>query len=164
MILARLILAALVIALAACATAPDPAADPHYFVTRHLQKAEGNDPGLTEQGRSCAVRLAERLDDQGIRTIYVSTTRRARETAAALATRLGLAPATYDPANTPALVARLRSERGGVLVVGHSNTVPDIVAQLGGERPAPIADDRYGDLWRISGSPQGTTHSRLAGC
>jgi hypothetical protein len=35
-------------------------------------------------------------------------------------------------------------------VVGHSNTVPDIVEQLGGARPEPIAHDRHGDIWRIT--------------
>ena len=150
-------------ALAACASTPEAPPAPSYFVMRHLQKAAGPDPGLTEEGQRSAQRLAVLLGGQRITAIYVSTTRRARETAAPLAARLGIAPVEYDPADTPALAARVRQERGPVLVVGHSNTVPDIVAQLGGTRPEPLADDRYGDIWHIRGSPPSTTRTSVAG-
>jgi hypothetical protein len=48
------------------------------------------------------------------------------------------------------LVARVRRERGPVLVVGHSNTVPEIVAALGGAKPEPIPDSAYGDIWHVA--------------
>ena len=162
----RFAAAALLAVLAACSTllphseAPDRTG---FYVMRHLDKAEGPDPGLNEQGRRSAARVADLLAAAGVRAIYVSTTRRARETAAPLAGRLGLAPAEYDPRDTPALVARVRAERGPVLVVGHSNTVPDIVEQLGGTRPAPIAEDRYGDIWHVSGTPPSTMAMRIEG-
>ena len=44
-------------------------------------------------------------------------------------------------------------EDGPVLIVGHSNTVPGIVAALGGARPAPVSHPDFGDLWR--GEPRG---------
>jgi hypothetical protein len=44
------------------------------------------------------------------------------------------------------------------LIVGHSNTVPDIVAQLGGTRPAPLVHADFGDIWRIG--PDGATIRR----
>jgi hypothetical protein len=160
----RALFASLLLALSACAAAQQAPAAPAWFVTRHLQKAEGADPALTPQGRACAVRLAERLAGESIGAIYVSSTRRARETAAPLAERLGETPLEYDPRDTPALVARLRQEGGRVLVVGHSNTVPDIVAGLGGARPAAIADDRYGDLWLVSADGGATSQLRIDGC
>ena len=36
-----------------------------------------------------------------------------------------------------------------VLVVGHSNTVPAIVAALSGRTIDPIPDDRYGDVYVV---------------
>ena len=150
-------------ALAACVTAP-PAPAPSYYVMRHLQKADGQDPGLTDQGQRCAAQLAAELGGSGIRAVYASATRRARETAAPLAARLGLTPAGYDPRDTPALVARVRAEPGSVFVVGHSNTVPEIVAQLGGARPADLAEDRYGEVWQVARSGGATVVRRIAGC
>lgn len=148
--------ALLSLALAACATAPEPAAGPEYYVMRHLQKAEGPDPALSEEGKHNAERLADRLAGAGVDSVYASTTRRARETAAPLAARLGLTVKEYDPANTPALVERLLAERGTVLVVGHSNTVPEIVERLGGTRPDPIAETDVGAIWFVRGEPKRT--------
>lgn len=136
--------------LAACASVPPAPAGPTYYVMRHLEKAEGPDPGLTEAGRARAGRLADLLAKDWPRAIYVSTTRRARETAAPLATRLGLAVKEYDPSDTAALIARVRAETGSVLVVGHSNTVPEIVERLGGARPAPLAETDFGSIWVVA--------------
>ncbi|HEX9932509.1 MAG TPA: phosphoglycerate mutase family protein [Allosphingosinicella sp.] len=153
------------LSLAACAApAPDRVAPDAFYVMRHLQKAAGSDPGLTEEGQRCAGRLAEELAGSGIRAVYASATRRARETAAPLATRLGIATKDYDPRNTPDLVARLRAESGSVLVVGHSNTVPDIVERLGGARPADLAEDRYGEVWRVARAGGAVSVTRIGGC
>ena len=150
--LARFVAAFLLVAVAACATASaDEPVRPNYYVMRHLQKATGDDPGLTEEGHRNAARLADILADDPPSAIYVSSTRRARETAAPLASRLGLAPKTYDPRDTPALIAAVAAEPGTVLIVGHSNTVPEIVERLGGTRPADLAETDFGDVWRVYG-------------
>jgi hypothetical protein len=36
-----------------------------------------------------------------------------------------------------------------VLVVGHGNTVPEIVAQLGGARPGELTETDFGDIFRV---------------
>ena len=149
MTLFRPLAALLLLMAAACATtAPEPPA-PSWYVMRHLQKADGQDPALSEEGARNAERLAPWFAGDRPTAIYVSTTRRARETAAPLAARLGLSVKEYDPRDTPGLVARLKSEAGTVLVIGHSNTVPEIVAQLGGARPADLAETDYGDIFRV---------------
>jgi phosphohistidine phosphatase SixA len=150
MTLFRPIAALLLLMAAACATPrADPPA-PSWYVMRHLQKADGQDPPLSDEGARNAQLLASWFAGDRPTAIYVSTTRRARETAAALAARFGLNVQEYDPRGTPALVARLKAEAGTVLVVGHSNTVPEIVAQLGGARPADLAETDYGDIFRVS--------------
>jgi phosphohistidine phosphatase SixA len=149
-------------ALAACTTAAEQP-EPAFYVMRHLQKGTGEDPGLTEQGRSCAARGAELLADSGIRAIFASRTRRAQETAAPTASRLGVALAAYDPRDTPGLVAQVRAQAGSVLVVGHSNTVPEIVEGLGGARPADLSEDRYGEVWRVA-RPSGEVTVRRIAC
>jgi hypothetical protein len=66
-------------------------------------------------------------------------------------TKLGLEPVVYDPRNTPALIAEIQKSPNPALIVGHSNTVPDIVAALGGARPGPLTHEDFGDIWHISG-------------
>ena len=144
----------LLAALAALAAVP-ALAQPTVYVMRHLEKADGNDPALSPLGTRNAARLPALLGAAPPTIIYVSTTRRARETAAPLAISLGLSPRTYDPRDTPALIGRVRAETGTVLIVGHSNTVPEIVAALGGTRPADLAETQFGDIWRVG--PDGTT-------
>ncbi len=51
-----------------------------------------SDPALDPVGEAQALRLADRLGDQAIDAIYVSTLRRTAQTAAPIATRLGLTP------------------------------------------------------------------------
>lgn len=149
MTLFRPLAALLALVAAACATTARESESPGWYVMRHLEKAEGQDPGLSEAGQRNAERLVGWFADDPPAAIYVSATRRARETAGPLAAQLGLTPKDYDPRDTPALLARARAEAGTVLIVGHSNTVPEIVAGLGGARPADLAETDFGDIFRV---------------
>jgi phosphohistidine phosphatase SixA len=141
--------------LAACVTAPETPA-PAFYVLRHLNTPAGErDPELLPEGARAAAVLPARLAAHPPRAIFVSDFRRTRQTAAAVAARWGLTPIVYNPADTPALVAQARAAPGPVLIVGHSNTVPDVVEQLGGPRPAALAHPDFGDLWIIA--PDGAT-------
>ncbi|HVQ07992.1 MAG TPA: histidine phosphatase family protein [Allosphingosinicella sp.] len=135
--------------------APPP---PATYVMRHLNTPAGErDPDLLPQGIRVAARLPAWFERERARpvAIYVSDYKRTRQSAGPLAARLGLQLTLYDPADTPALIARVRAEPGPVLIVGHSNTVPDIVAALGGTRPAPLVHEDFGDIWRVR--PGGAT-------
>lgn len=152
----RIAAALLALFAAGAASAQTPAAPSDIYVMRHLNTPEGErDPDLLPEGRRTAETLVAWFGDRPLRAIYVSDYRRTRQTAAPLAARRGLTPVVYDPADTPALVTRVRAEGGPVLIVGHSNTVPDIVAQLGGTRPEPLTHPDFGDVWMVS--PGGAT-------
>jgi broad specificity phosphatase PhoE len=161
MALFRPLAALLLLLLAACQTTPEPPRGPSFYVMRHLQKGEGQDPALSVEGHDNARKLIGFFAADSPRVVYVSTTRRARETAAPLARKLRLKVRSYDPGDTDGLVARVLAERGSVLVVGHSNTVPEIVARLGGERPAPLAETDFGDIWHLWGTPRRTERLRV---
>jgi broad specificity phosphatase PhoE len=142
---AGLILAGLLAMLGAM---PATAADTVYVI-RHLQKESGADPALTAEGRAGASALAELLADKGVTAIFATETRRAMETAAPLAARLGIAITPYDPGDPAALAKVAAGVKGAILVVGHSNTVPQLVASFGGAEPAAIADDEFGTLYIV---------------
>lgn len=146
----RLLVLLAIAMLVGCASVATEAR-PDVYVMRHLQKADGPDPALSAEGQRNAQRLARWFRRDPPAAIYVSTTRRARETAAPLAAGLGLTMRDYDPSDTPALIAAVTREPGTVLIVGHSNTVPEIVERLGGTRPPGLTDDQYGDIWHVSG-------------
>jgi phosphohistidine phosphatase SixA len=160
----RLLLLALLPALAGCMSmGAQPAPQPTYYVMRHLHTPAGQrDPDLLPEGQAAAQRLPDLLARERPAIIYVSHFRRTGQTAAALAARYGLTPVVYDPADTPGLVARVRQGPWPVLIVGHSNTVPDIIAGLGGDRPAPLAHEDFGDVWRIAADGS-TTRLRVPG-
>ena len=164
MMFVRLLALVLIAFTTACSSLADrDARAPVYFVVRHLHTPEGErDPDLTEDGQRVAVLLARRLAPERPAAIYVSNFKRTAQTAAPLAERLGLTPIVYDPADTPALVAMVRAGPRPALIVGHSNTVPDIIEQLGGPRPAPLVHADFGDLWVI-GADGATARVRIEG-
>ena len=154
----RIILALLLALLPGLAHATPPAVTHPVYVVRHLNTPEGQpDPDLLPEGRAAAVALADMMETdrfQGARrpvAIYVSDYKRTRQTAAPVAARFGLNLTVYDPRDTPGLIARVRREPGPVLIVGHSNTVPDIVERLGAARPADISEETFGQIWHVYG-------------
>ena len=134
------------------APTPGPASAQQIYVIRHLQKAAnaGDDPPLSALGSANAAKLAHLLENKGIRAIFATPTRRATETADPLAKRLGIAVTPYDPRSPQQLVQAALSARGNVLIVGHSNTVPALVAAFGGDQPAPLSEDDYGTIFHVS--------------
>ena len=122
------------------------------YVMRHLHTPAGErDPDLTAEGRRAAAALTGLFEGKPLSAIYVSAFKRTRATVAPLAAWRRIEPKLYDPSDTPGLLRRVAAEDGPVLIVGHSNTVPDIVEGLGGRRPAPLGHDDFGDVWTVVG-------------
>lgn len=143
--------------LAAGAPASSPEAAGTVYLVRHGEtEGEGQERRLSAAGRARAEALADRLAGAGIEAIHTTDYRRTRETAAPLAERLGLHPRLYDPDDLPGFAARLRMAGGTVLVVGHSNTTPELVEYLGGEPGSPITEDEHDRLYRVE-LPSGET-------
>jgi phosphohistidine phosphatase SixA len=142
----KLLLALLAVLSTATLTEAAPAADTVYVI-RHLQKAEGADPPLSAEGAANAQLLAARLRTSGIKAIFATRTQRAMQTGEPLAKQLGIAVTGYDPRDPDALIKAVAAINGAALIVGHSNTVPDIVARLGGAAIAPLGDQDYGTIF-----------------
>ena len=133
---------------------PAMAADTVYVI-RHLEKGVGDDPSLTSQGSARADQLAQVLAGANIKALFATPTKRAQETAAPLAQRLGLNVQNYNPRDVDALAAAVAAAGGPVLIVGHSNTVAALVARFGGEKPAELTEQDYGTLFIVhSGTSQ----------
>jgi phosphohistidine phosphatase SixA len=82
----------------------------------------------------------------------VSEFRRTQDTVGPLANRLGV-PVIRMPADDPEATARraLAENRGGrVLIVGHSDSVPEIVQELSGFEVGPMSESEYGILYVVT--------------
>ena len=152
-------------ALSACASVQSATMDaPAYevFLVRHAEKLTGQDPALTDAGEARADALANLLKDAGIETIHSSDYTRTRLTAAPLAAQLGQDVVIYDARDLPGLAARLKAAGGRHLVVGHSNTTPEMVSLLGGKAGAPIVEaTEYDRLYLVTQSADGAVQTVL---
>jgi phosphohistidine phosphatase SixA len=129
-------------------------------LVRHAEKQVGaiSDAPLSPEGEVRASRLTQMLggsEEFGrIGRIYVTDTRRTQQTAAGLAQRLGLKPEIVDAKADSAELARraLQENRGHrALIVGHSNTVPEIVAALAHTNNVPpMGDDEFDTVYVVT--------------
>src|SRR5437870_2796901 len=119
-------------------------AQPVVVIVRHAEKAAngGRDPDLSSAGRSRADELARILKDSGITAIFTSEFKRTQETAAPTATSIGVTATVIPAKDTAALVAKLHQLNGNALVVGHGDTIPNIIKALGIDSPINIPEDR----------------------
>ena len=104
------------------------------FLVRHAEKqADGShDPKLTETGKKRSMQLANWFEDKNIREIWSSDYKRTRDTAEPLLSQLGLELTIYDPGNQAALIEQLLHRQRNALIVGHSNTIPELARLLCG--------------------------------
>lgn len=131
------------------------------ILVRHAEKAAvpGDDPPLTKAGQARARALMTIASEAGVSAIVTTQFARTRATAEPAATALGITPDVVRASGATHVqdVARtVMTHAGGVvLVVGHSNTVPAIVAALGAPPPPPICDSSYDDLYVVTVPPSG---------
>lgn len=139
------------------------------LLVRHAEPAEqpADDPGLTDVGNKRAQDLAAALRDAGVTTIIVSPFRRTGDTAAPLAAARGFKPMMVPigrsvEGHIAAVAAAVRALKGVVLVVGHSNTIPEVIAQLGGPKLPDICDGVHDDLFGLvmTGGKTQLVHAR----
>jgi broad specificity phosphatase PhoE len=120
------------------------------IVIRHAEKDTVNaaDPALSAAGEARAALLARMFGEPRavgrLDAIYVSATLRSRMTAAPLGLRLGIVPIVAGADDPNGLARRVLRENSGkrVLVIGHVNTVPGIVASLSGRSDIPPIDEQ----------------------
>lgn len=169
---------ALPLLLLALLAAPAAALDTLYVV-RHAEKA---DPWpadldafrpLAPTGEHRAAALATRLKDAGVAAVYTSRTTRTMATAMPLVNAAHV-PLVADDASThpnemTAFLAQVREKHAhdrAVLIVGHANTIPDLLNHLGATPDcyhrlgiAKVGNglevEGYGGFWKVDLKKQG---------
>jgi len=126
---------------------------------RHAEKASipADDPGLSLAGQQRVAELTRQLVDAdvvaGVDAVYSTSFRRTEETVRPIADALGLPVNSYDAADTEAIMEHIVREHKGkiILVAGHSNTVPDLIGNMGASKKVPeIAENEYDNIYIVS--------------
>jgi broad specificity phosphatase PhoE len=137
-------------------TAQPDASATVVLLVRHAEKAAqpADDPPLTPDGRRRAEALAVAVKDAQPAAIITTQLRRTVETAQPSAAAAGVTPevvpvSSATPQQNAADVATAVRKHPGktVLVVGHGNTAPEIIAALGGPKLPDICESVYDKLF-----------------
>ena len=125
------------------------------ILVRHAEKnIEPNnpDPDISPVGQARAQELTRMFGDAGIKAIYASQYKRTQQTVKPLADKLGVPATVVDAKNTAELVRQIRAQHNGelVFVAGHNNTVPEIIAALGGPQFPVIPETEFDNLYVVT--------------
>ena len=115
------------------------------FLVRHAETASAAPASaLSPAGEKRAACLAKMMKEAGVKQIYVTDARPTQQTAAPLAAALKLTP-TVIPAKDPNTLIRdlLYSGGGNIVVVGHNDTLPFVLARLKAGSIPPIGASEY---------------------
>ena len=126
---------------------------------RHAEKASDTekDPDLSLQGEDRAISLTRFLRHNKVDAIFTSELKRTMQTGAVLARQRSITPIVVNADDTKGLVAAIKAlpEDAVVLVVGHSNTVPAILTELGVPEKITIRDDEFGRVFVVTPTKSG---------
>jgi 2,3-bisphosphoglycerate-dependent phosphoglycerate mutase len=140
-----------------------------YYIVRHAEKENPTamsstmttDVPLSEAGKQRAQALKELLVKENIKYVFSTNYIRTKSTVQPLVGIINVPIEIYDPKD-PQFVSKLKDLNGNALIVGHSNTVDDLVNELTGNKeiPADLQDSEYGDLFVVKKKGKRITSER----
>lgn len=126
-----------------------------YYLIRHAEKVRTDpndkDPTLNIEGMMRAKRWAAYFEPVKIDEIYITKYIRTKQTISFIAQQKQVSPKRYDP-NTIYSDEFLKQTNGKtILIVGHSNTIPQLVNQLiGKEKYTDMDDNDNSTLFKVT--------------
>lgn len=128
-----------------------------YYVVRHAEKATqgqnmSSDVPLSQAGIQRAEALKVLMVRKKIGLIFSTNTIRTMATAKPTADYFNITIQPYGPRPDPLFIDSLRKLKVNTLIVGHSNTVDDLVNGLTGMNSVPgdLQDNEYNNLFVIT--------------
>jgi 2,3-bisphosphoglycerate-dependent phosphoglycerate mutase len=139
----------IIISLSSCATT-------NYYVVRHAEKEAtsssmmSTDVPLTQVGSERAEALKTLLQNQNIQRIFSTNYIRTTSTAKPLSDATGVSIEHYKPGDTLFFNQLRNIKERNILIVGHSNTVDDLINGITGvTQLQDLPETQYGDLFII---------------
>lgn len=139
-------------------------ASAEIFIVRHAEKAHPKKEKslLSKAGHARARELARVLSSVPLKAVYCTEYERTRQTVEPAAKAQGLPVTETSSEDMKGLAAALKA-RGeeDVLVAGHTDTIPDLLKDLGVAEPVTVADSEFDSLFIVSPSSSGVRLHRL---
>ena len=119
---------------------------------------ENKDPDLSPAGLARAHELVRIFGDTGITAIYATQYKRTQLTVKPLAEKLGIPVTKIDATKTSELVKHICVQGTGqvILIAGHNNSVPEIIAALGGPQLPIIPEEEFDNLYILTVQSDGS--------
>ena len=120
------------------------------YLVRHAEKQlDSKNPSLTQCGRERARQLATLLSTANIKSIYSTGYQRTMSTAAPLSKTLNIPIKNYNPRQLEQVSLQLKQNKQNALIVGHSNTTPQLAHILSQLSIEPMSEKNYQVLYQI---------------
>ena len=132
------------------------------ILVRHAEKKivppENKDPDLSPAGVVRAEELVRMFGDSGIGAIYATQYKRTQQTVKPLADKLNIPVTQIEAKKTADLVKQIRAQKAGqvIFIAGHNNTVPEIIAAMGGPQLPIIPETEYDNLYILTVQSDGS--------
>ena len=132
------------------------------ILVRHAEKKivepENKDPDLSPAGLARAQELMRIFGNTGITAIYATQYKRTQQTVKPLADKLGLPVTQVEAKKTAELVKQIRARNAGqvIFIAGHNNSVPEIIAALGGPQLPIIPEEEFDNLYILTVQSDGS--------
>ena len=125
------------------------------ILIRHAEKniePDNPNPALSPAGQERAQTLVHMLGQSGITAVYATQYIRTQSTATPLADHLGLKVNQTEARNVAELVRQIKANNAGgvVFAAGHNNSVPEIIAALGGGTFPTIPEAEYDNMFIVT--------------
>ena len=138
--------------------------DTTIYLVRHAEKIIEKDkinPELTQIGLFRAQNIAKQLSSAGVTKIFSTNYKRTMQTAQPLADYQGIEITQYDPSKLEEFAQELKQIQGVVLVVGHSNTTPQLTQFLSNQDINAIEENEYDNVYQVIITEHMTIVNRL---
>lgn len=137
-----------------------------FYLIRHAEKLRTDksdkDPKLNEYGMLRAIKWQEYFSEKNISKIYSTNYKRTLETVKPIQESSDIIPIIYSPSDIDYKNFIMSNKIEVVLIVGHSNTIPDFVNGLIGENVYSQIDDlNNSNLYVVNICESGISHKLL---
>ena len=137
-----------------------------FYLIRHAEKVRTNksdrDPALNKKGIIRALNWKEYFINKDISKIYSTNYKRTLETVKPIQEAIGLTAILYSPSNIDYKDFISSNEGEVVLIVGHSNTIPNFVNELINDQVYDQIDDlNNSNLYVVNLCDSSISHSLI---